>query len=87
MAEKRVVVTAAEGLHARPAAELVRLARAHPGSVTVRAEGRGPVDAASVLAVMTLGVSSGDEVVVDADGPEAAALLEQINDLLDPPRE
>ncbi|MCR8526277.1 HPr family phosphocarrier protein, partial [Escherichia coli] len=61
-----------------------RLAHAHEGAVTVIAEGRDPVDAASILGVMTLGVDAGDTILVRVDGPDAAALLARITALLDP---
>lgn len=84
MPEKTITVTVSEGLHARPAAELVRLAHAHPGEVTVIAEGREPIDAASVLSVMTLGVFAGDTIVVRAEGEGSPALLDRVAALLNP---
>ncbi|MFI8594493.1 HPr family phosphocarrier protein [Microbacterium sp. NPDC078428] len=84
MAERTVIVTAAEGLHARPAAEFVRLAHAHPGAVVVRAPGREPVDGASILGVMTLGVDRGESIVVSVEGADAEALLDRLEALLDP---
>jgi len=82
--ERVITVTAPEGLHARPAAELVRLASAHPGTVTVHADGRDPVDAAGILGVMTLGVDAGDTITVRVEGEGASALLERIAALLAP---
>ena len=84
MHEMTITVTVAEGLHARPAAELVRLAHAHPGDVTVFAKGREPIDAASVLSVMTLGVFAGDTIVVRAEGEGSPALLDRVAALLNP---
>jgi phosphocarrier protein HPr len=84
VAERVITVSVPEGLHARPAAELVRLAHEHPGPVEVRAHGREPVDAASILGVMTLGVDPGESVVVAVQGPGADARLDRIAALLDP---
>jgi phosphocarrier protein HPr len=84
--ERPVVVALAEGLHARPAALFVKEAAAQPTPVTIAKRGGEPVEAASILGVMTLGVDAGDEVVLatadDGDGATAsldalAAFLEQ----------
>ncbi len=55
-----------EGLHARPAAEFVKLAGSFDAAVTVNG-----VDAKSLLRIMALGLTEGDEVTVSATGPEA----------------
>lgn len=81
MAERRVKVGSSVGLHARPANLFCTAARQQPAKVTIgTADGeRGPVDAASILSVMGLGVRSGEEVVLtssdDADGETAVGAL------------
>ena len=84
MVERVITVTAAAGLHARPAAEFVRLASAHAGVVEVRATGRAPIDGASILGIMTLGVDRGESIVVAVDGPGGEALLDRLAAVLDP---
>lgn len=83
MAQRRVVITAEAGLHARPAAELARLAQAREGGIRIHAAG-ATVDAGSVLALMGLTLRRGDEVVLEAEGPEAESALETAAGLLDP---
>lgn len=80
MPERTAVVASRIGLHARPAS-LVSLAAAETGvPVTLAAHGRS-VNAASILGILSLDVSQGDEVVVSADDPAAVdaliALLER----------
>jgi phosphocarrier protein HPr len=76
MPERRVVVGSKVGLHARPAALFVQAAAKQPVKVTIAKEGRDPVDARSILAVLGLDVRGGEEVVLlaaaDDDGAEAA---------------
>jgi phosphocarrier protein HPr len=74
MAERRVTVGWAEGLHARPASIFVRAATASGVPVTIAKGDAGPVNAASMLAVLGLGARGGEEVVLatDAEGGEAA---------------
>lgn len=75
MTERRVVVSIAEGLHARPAALFARLAAGQVGQVTVRRPEGRPVPAASVLSIMTLGARAGDELVLEADDETALDTL------------
>lgn len=57
------------GLHARPAAQFVRLAAAFASQAKISARGRS-ADAKSMLAVLSLGVAGGTEVVLAVDGPD-----------------
>jgi phosphocarrier protein HPr len=75
MPERRVAVGSKVGLHARPAALFVQAAAKQPVKVTIAKDGRDPVDARSILAVLALDVRGGEEVVLataDAEGAEAA---------------
>lgn len=68
------------GLHARPAARLVRLARGSPARVTIEnlTRGRGPAAAASLTALLALEARQGDELRLRAAGAGARALLEEL---------
>ena len=74
MAERRVNVGWAEGLHARPASIFVRAATASGVPVTIAKSDGTPVNAASMLAVLGLGAQGGEEIVLasEADGSEVA---------------
>ncbi|MFD1504595.1 HPr family phosphocarrier protein [Georgenia yuyongxinii] len=61
------------GLHARPAALLARLVAGFDAEVTVN-----DVEAASVLALMGLGLEQGDEMHVRARGAQASDALEAV---------
>ncbi len=62
-----------EGLHARPASEFVRLAGSFDARVTVNG-----VDAKSLLRIMSLGVTAGSEVTVEATGPDATEAVDAL---------
>lgn len=64
------------GLHARPAAELVRTASAYDARVTVNG-----VDAKSMLRVLALGLGKGDTVRFEATGAQAAEAIGAIEAL------
>ena len=71
------------GLHARPAATLVRTLAAYDAEVTLRVpdRGRGPADARSLTAVGALGVRRGDRLEARAEGPDAAQALDALRRL------
>ncbi|MCS3844750.1 MULTISPECIES: HPr family phosphocarrier protein [unclassified Microbacterium] len=79
MPTRHVIISAHNGVHARPVAELVRLAQAHEGPIVLRTTSGTEVDLSSVLAVMDLALSRGDEVVLStAESPTADAVLESL---------
>jgi phosphocarrier protein len=82
MHERRTTIGSRVGLHARPAATFARAAAGTGVPVTISAGDKGPVPAASMLSVMTLGAEFGQEVVLTAEGPGAEAALETLAALL-----
>jgi phosphocarrier protein HPr len=79
---RTVTVASRVGLHARPAAVFTRAAAAAPVPVTLAVAGKDPVNAASVLGVMTLGVECGQEVTLAAEGEGADGALDSLAALL-----
>lgn len=78
MKEFTYVITDKEGIHARPAGELVKLAKSYASSVSVVKEGK-KADAKKVFGLMGLGVKQGMEITVQVEGEDeetAAAALE-----------
>jgi len=82
MPTRTVTVASKVGLHARPAATFTRAVAGSGLPVTIGVAGKDPVDAASVLAVMTLGVQYGQEVTLHAEGDGATATLNELVALL-----
>ena len=72
------------GLHARPAAVFVRLASSFPAAITLSKvkSGAKPVNAKSILAVLSLGVNQGDTIALDADGVRAEEAIAALSDLV-----
>lgn len=83
MARREVVVASSVGLHARPATLFTQAAAATGVPVTIAKDGEDPVNAASILAVLGLGVSHGETVVLQADGDGADAALDALVALLE----
>ncbi|SFB87723.1 Phosphocarrier protein HPr [Halobiforma haloterrestris] len=83
--DRVVTVVPEDGLHARPAAEFVETAGEYDADVQVGPVDGDPVDAASMLAVTSLGVASGDDVELVAEGEDAEAALDALEEVLSTP--
>lgn len=82
MIERRTTVGWAEGLHARPASIFVRAATAAGVPITVARTDGAPVNAASLLAVMGLGVKGGEEIVLATAEAGAGSVLDRLATLV-----
>jgi len=79
-----VEIVNSQGLHARPAALFAKAASDLAVEVTVTnlETGQGPVDADSMIELMSLGVRLGNRIRLAANGPEAAAALDSLAALI-----
>mgnify|MGYP001567289049 CR=1 FL=1 len=85
MPQRHVTITADHGAHARPVAELVRIARTHHETVMLRTPSGATVDLGSVLALMDLALAPGDEVVLEtAETAGADGILDEMAAILAP---
>jgi phosphotransferase system HPr (HPr) family protein len=73
------------GLHARPAARVVQTSSAYKSKITVSnlTKGSAPVDAKSILMVLTLGVHQGYEIEIQADGEDENEALAALKALVE----
>jgi len=79
--ETRIVKVVNElGLHARPASKLTQTASRYGCEVRIR-HGDVVCDAKSVLGVLTLAAPHGSELVLEAEGDDAAACLDALAEL------
>ncbi|MBM9467228.1 dihydroxyacetone kinase phosphoryl donor subunit DhaM [Nakamurella leprariae] len=77
-AQARATLRNPLGLHARPAAALVRSVARFPAQVELAGHGSAWVDVRSVLRVVALALRGGDEVALRASGPAARAALDAV---------
>ncbi len=80
--QKTVKISNPQGLHARPAELLARLAMQFESEVEVIRDDQC-VDAKSILHVLTLGASQGTEIVLQARGADAQQAVEAIARLVE----
>ena len=79
MAERRVQVTSRLGLHARAAANLVRVASQFQSNLTLhRVDGSAEADAKSILSILTLAASRGTDLRIVASGADEQEALDAV---------
>ena len=83
MVSRKTTIIAAEGLHARPAGELVKIAKSFPGTRTMITNGTREVNAASVLSILSLALKKGTEVEIKAEGPDEGKAVDALKEFLD----
>ena len=76
-----ITITNPAGLHARPAAEFVKRAKASPSKITVTA-GEKTGDAKSMLGILKLGATQGTTISVTVDGDDADQVISDFTALL-----
>ena len=70
------------GLHARPAAVLMRLAKKFQSQIQLEKTGRS-CNAKSIMGILSMGVGKEDEFVITADGTDEIQAIEAIKELFD----
>ncbi|MDN4072687.1 phosphocarrier protein HPr [Fictibacillus terranigra] len=81
MAEKTFKVTSDSGIHARPATVLVNQAGQFSSDITLGYNGKN-VNLKSIMGVMSLGIQSGSEITIKAEGSDADEALAAIADVM-----
>jgi phosphocarrier protein HPr len=70
------------GLHLRAAGALVQRACGFQAEITVR-HGRIEANAKSIMSVLSLAAAKGVELELEADGPDAAAAVHSLQELIE----
>lgn len=83
--EREVTVVNPVGLHSRPASLVVKAATGFDAVPTITdvTTGKGPARADSMIALLALGATQGHVLRVRAEGPDAAAAVDAIADLVE----
>ena len=82
--QRTVTVVHRQGLHARPAALFVQVAKRFVSRVTVK-KGRKVVDGKSIMGLLTLAAHAGSRIVIMAEGSDAAQVVEELCRLVTEP--
>ena len=81
MIEKEIVVKCESGLHNRQATYFVQKANEFNCTVYLESENRR-MNAKSLLGIMSLGVITGATVTLSAEGPDAEAAIDALEQML-----
>ena len=81
MIERLATIVNQEGLHARPAARIVRLASSFTAAIELSKDGVD-VNGKSIMGVMMLAAECGSEITIRADGPDAEQAVQALAELV-----
>ena len=81
MIEREGTIVNSLGMHARPAAQVVRLASGFKSAIELEHDGQ-VVNGKSIMGVMTLAAECGAVIRVRADGDDAEAAVTALTDLI-----
>lgn len=75
-----VVVSNPQGLHARPASQIMKVSNRFKSRIEL-IKGNERVDGKSILEILTLGATVGTNLIIEADGPDAESALTALAEL------
>ena len=81
MIEREATIVIQDGLHAQPAAKIVRLASTFNSDVELFKDGMA-VNGKSIMGVMMLAAECGSSIMIRADGPDAEQAVSAISQLV-----
>ena len=81
MVERAVTIANKNGLHARPAAAIVKTAAAFKSQITIKRDDL-EVNGKSIMGVMMLAAECGATIVLRAEGDDAAQLVDALESLI-----
>lgn len=82
MTERTLTIRNRAGMHARPAALLVKTASAFKAQIFIEKDGER-INGKSIMGVITLGATYNSQLTVIADGPDEAAALDALERLFE----
>ena len=82
MFQKKMTITNSFGLHARPAVDFVRCASGFVSKIQVCRPGEDPVNAKSIIMLLSRGFAQDTEVEITAEGPDEQQAVEALAELL-----
>lgn len=81
MTTKNITVQIKSGMEARPVAVLVQVASQYESKIYVES-GSKKFNAKSIMGMMTLGLSEGEEIIVSAEGTDEVEAIDDIEQYL-----
>ncbi len=82
MIKNTITISNKLGLHARASAKLTKLASTFKSEIFMSRNGRR-VNAKSIMGVMMLAAGIGSEIELETEGPDEAAAMQALRELID----
>lgn len=84
MRKEQYTIINAQGLHARPAGQIAKEARAFKSKITLMVEATGKkAEAKSLMGIMTLQAKKGTVITLIADGPDENEAIEKFGGMIE----
>lgn len=81
MKEFKYVLTDEQGIHARPAGELVKICKGFESSIKIAKDGKSG-DCKKIFSIMGLAAKKGHEITITFDGPDEDAAFDKVSEFL-----
>lgn len=83
MPKREILIGSSVGLHARPAAVIVKAASSSGAKITIGRPGEKAINAASLLSIMQAGFKFGEKVeIIVTDHSDSERILNEIVDIV-----
>ena len=82
MVSSTVVVNLPADAEARPVAVVVQIASKYESKIKITSQNR-KINAQSIMGMMSLGFGNGDELIIEAEGSDEAAAVEEIKNYIE----
>ncbi|MEA5050028.1 MAG: HPr family phosphocarrier protein [Oscillospiraceae bacterium] len=85
MITRKTTVVNETGLHARPASDFVLKAKSFESKITIRETESSdePVNAKSIIRLLSIGIAQGTEIEITADGPDEKEAVDALVALIE----
>lgn len=80
--KKNVVIKNESGMHARPASIFVKKANQFKADIEIESNGK-KINAKSIMGILSLGISKGDEISIIADGEDGEDAVNNLIELVE----
>ena len=74
----KATITNAYGIHCRPSAVISKAVTGYKGKITIEGPNGATGTPTSVLSLLSLGLTCGDEVTISVDGPDEEAIAKKL---------
>ena len=81
MKEFKYTITDPEGIHARPAGELVKASKEFSSRITLTKDGKSG-DCKKIFSIMALAVKSGNEITMTFEGDDEEAAFDKVSEFM-----